>query len=176
MLALRERVDAVVIGAANLRADDPDLMPNPLRVVVTRAGDRIPPTAKMFHKDLGGEAVVAHTAMMSKETRAALEPHATLVELGASNVDILRLIDWLFRERGCTTLVCEGGGVVAADFFAARAVDELHLTIVSRVLGGASAPTCVEGTGFEPDAIPDGQLQSVERVGDELYLVYTFPW
>jgi riboflavin biosynthesis pyrimidine reductase len=43
-------------------------------------------------------------------------------------------------------------------------------------LGGASAPTCVEGSGFEPDAIPDGRLASVERVGDELYLVYTFEW
>ncbi len=176
MLALRGRVDAVVIGAANLRADDPDLMPNPLRVVVTRAGDRIAPTAKMFGPDLGGEAIVAHTSMISDETRSTLQAHATLVELGASNVDIPRLLEWLFRERGCKTVVCEGGGVLAADFFAAKAVDELHLTVVPRILGGSNAPTCVEGTGFEPDAIPDGQLESVERVGDELYLVYTFPW
>jgi 5-amino-6-(5-phosphoribosylamino)uracil reductase len=176
MLVLRERVDAVVIGAANLRADDPDLMPNRLRVVVTRAGDHIAPAARMFAKSLGGEAIVAHTSAMSRETRATLQAQATLVELGGSDVDIPRLLEWLFRERGCKTLVCEGGGVLAADFVAARAVDELYLTIVPRVLGGANAPTCVEGSGFEPDAIPDGRLASVERVGDELYLVYTFEW
>src|SRR5580698_3349937 len=158
MLALREGVDAVIIGAANLRADDPDLMPSRLRVVVTRAGDHVTPTARMFAKNLGGEAIVAHTSAMSRETRATLQTHATLVELGGSDVDIPRLLEWLFRERGCKTLVCEGGGVLAADFVAARAVDELHLTIVPRVLGGASAPTCVEGSGFEPDAIPDGRL------------------
>src|SRR5579862_4618207 len=88
MRALRGRVDAVVIGAANLRVDDPDLMPSRLRVVVTRAGDRIPPTAKMFGTDLGGEAIVAHTSLMSKETRSTLQAHATLVELGASDVDV----------------------------------------------------------------------------------------
>ncbi len=176
MLALREQVDAVIIGATNLRADDPDLMPNRLRVVVTRAGDGITPAAKLFGKGLGGEAVVAHTSMMANATRGALQPYATLVDLGASDVDIPRLLEWLFRERGCKAVVCEGGGVLAAAFFAAKAVDELHLTVVPRILGGANAPTCVEGSGFEPDAIPDARLQSVERVADELYLVYTFPW
>jgi riboflavin biosynthesis pyrimidine reductase len=38
MAALRRQADAVLIGASNLRADDPDLMPSRLRVVVTRAG------------------------------------------------------------------------------------------------------------------------------------------
>jgi len=44
--------------------------------------------------------------------------------------------------------------------------------VVPRILGGKSAPTMVEGDGFEPDAIPDPHLSSVERVGDELFLVY----
>src|SRR5215472_1037513 len=56
MVALRERADAVVIGASNLRADDPDLMPSRLRVVVTRTGEHVPPTARMFDGGLGGEA------------------------------------------------------------------------------------------------------------------------
>jgi riboflavin biosynthesis pyrimidine reductase len=37
MHSLRARGDAVVIGSSNLRADDPDLLPSRLRVVVTRA-------------------------------------------------------------------------------------------------------------------------------------------
>jgi riboflavin-specific deaminase-like protein len=176
MQALRQRADAVLIGAANLRADDPDLMPSPLRIVVTRAGDQIAPTAKMFAKHLGGEALVVHTSMMPAAKRASLQDCATLVELGDSQVEIPRLLEWLARERACRTLLCEGGGVLAAHFFAARAVDELHLTIVPRLLGGANAPTCVEGTGFEPDAIPDARLERLERVEDEVFLVYAFEW
>ncbi len=176
MRALRQRADAVVIGATNLRQDDPDLMPSRLRVVVTRAGEQIAPTAKALDERLGGEAVVAHAATMGEAARSALRPHATLVELGPSEVDVLALLGWLSSERGCRVVLCEGGGVLNARLFAARAVDELYLTIVPRILGGSAAPTIVEGDGFEPDAIPDARLVRVDRLGDELFLVYAFDW
>jgi 5-amino-6-(5-phosphoribosylamino)uracil reductase len=176
MLSLRVRSDAVVIGASNLRADDPDLLPSRLRVVVTRAGDHVEPTAKMFDPSAGGEAVVAHAATMPESKRSSLRARATLVELGAEEVDLTGLLEWLARERGCKLVVCEGGGVLSAGLFAARAIDELYVTVVPRILGGALAPTLVEGRGFEPDDIPDGRILSVERVGDELFLGYAFDW
>ena len=55
---------------------------------------------------------------------------------------------------GAATVVCEGGGILVADLFAARAVDELYLTVVPRILGGAAAPTLVAGAGFDPDRSP----------------------
>jgi riboflavin-specific deaminase-like protein len=174
MLSLRARAGAVLIGASNLRADDPDLMPNQLRVLVTRTGDGVEPTAKMFGTALGGEAVVAHAATMTGRKRAELGTRATLVELGDSEVDVLRLLEWLARERGCEVVLCEGGGMLNAQLFAAGAIDELHVTVVPRILGGKSAPTMVDGEGFAPDAIPDARLASVDRVGDELFLVYRF--
>jgi riboflavin-specific deaminase-like protein len=176
MKALRERCDAVLIGAGNLRAGDPDLMPSRLRVVVTHAGEGVRPTAKMFDPALGGEAIVAHAATMPADRRESLRPHATLVELGRSAVDALELVDWLGKERGCRDVLCEGGGVLTAQLFAARAVDELYLTLVPRILGGSTAPTLAAGNGFEPDAIPDGRLISCDRIGDELYLMYSFAW
>jgi riboflavin-specific deaminase-like protein len=176
MRSLRARADAVVTGATNLHADDPDLMPSRLRVVVTRSGARVAAGAKVFDAALGGEAVVAHASTMPEAARAALRPRATMVELGDTEVDPLRLLDWLGRERGCRVVLCEGGGILNAAFFAARAVDELHVTLVPRILGGADAPTLVEGYGFEPGAIPDARLLSCERVGDELFLVYAFDW
>jgi riboflavin-specific deaminase-like protein len=176
MRELRMLADAVLIGATNLRADDPDLMPNRLRVVVTRAGAQVFPSAKMFDPKLGGEAVVMHTSAMSEATRASLRSKATLVELGGSEVNVVRILEWLAAERGCKVVLCEGGGVLIAALFAAHAVDELRLTLVPRILGGSTAPTIVEGNGFEPDAIPDGRLTSVEQVGDELFLGYEFEW
>jgi 5-amino-6-(5-phosphoribosylamino)uracil reductase len=113
---------------------------------------------------------------MPLSKRAALGAVATLVEMGSSDVDLPRLLEWLVVERGCREIVCEGGGVLVAGLFAARAVDELRLTLVPRILGGSSAPTVVEGAGFEPDVIPDGHLMRVERLGDELFLLYEFDW
>jgi 2,5-diamino-6-(ribosylamino)-4(3H)-pyrimidinone 5'-phosphate reductase len=176
MLALRAGTDAVFVGATNLRADDPDLAPSRLRIVVTHKGEQVQATAKMFDPGLGGEAIVAHAATMPEAKRLELGRRATLVELGASDVDVLALLEWLGQQRRCSVVLCEGGGVLAARLFAARAVDELYVTVVPRILGGANAPTMVEGDGFEPDSIPDARLTRCEQIGDELYLVYRFEW
>ena len=176
MQVLRERADALLTGATNVRADDPEMTPSRLRVVVTRDGDQLSPTARVFDRAVGGEAIVAHAASMPAASRRALGAVATLVEFGPASVDVRALLDWLARERGCRTVLCEGGGVLNAAFFAARAVDVLYLTIVPRVLGGASAPGIVSGAGFEPDEIPDARLVSCEQIGDELFLEYRFSW
>ena len=130
----------------------------------------------MFDAALGGEVVVAHSPAMSARVRSALQERATLVEFGDDEVDVSRLLEWLAVERGCRVVLCEGGGFLNARFFAARAIDELYLTIVPRVLGGSSAPTIVGGEGFRAGALPDARLAHVDRVGDELFLVYAFDW
>jgi riboflavin-specific deaminase-like protein len=189
MVALRAQADAILIGAGNLRVDDPDLaippdertarraagQPEPLRIVVTGGGDAITPEMKFFDPTRGGPAIVAHAGRMSAEARARLGPVAELVELGAFTVAMPDLLGWLER-RGVRTLLCEGGGELCSQLFAARAVDEIYLTLTARVLGGAHAPTMVDGAGFGPDEIPDGTLTAVERVGDELYLRYLINW
>ncbi len=156
MRTLRARADAVLIGASNLRADDPDLGPSRLRVVVTRAGTGVEPTAKMFDRSAGGEAVVAHAGAMPESKRAALSAQATLIELGAAEMDVTRLLQWLGRERGCNVVLCEGGGVLVAHLFAARAIDELYLTVVPRRCSAEPTPPAsnVGGDGFEPDPDP----------------------
>jgi riboflavin-specific deaminase-like protein len=176
MHALRAKADAVLIGAANLRADDPDLMPSRLRIVVTARGEGVEPEARMFDPALGGEAVVAHAGAMPADKRRRLEACAHLLELGTDRVDLIRLLDWLARERHCGVVLCEGGGVLNAGLFAIQVVDVVHLTIVPRLLGGSSAPGVVGGEGFDPDQIPDGRLAVCERIGDELFLEYHFAW
>jgi riboflavin-specific deaminase-like protein len=189
MLSLRSNVDAILIGATNLRADNPDLAipaaeranrraagaPLPTRLVVTTTGEGITPDQRMFDPALGGPSVVVHTAAMPAETRARLGAAAELVQLGDQRVAIPALLTWL-TTRNIHTLLCEGGGALVAQLFAARAVDALYLTLVPRVLGGAHAPTLADGPGFTPDQIPDPTLASMERVGDELYLRYEFSW
>jgi riboflavin-specific deaminase-like protein len=190
MRLIRAMADAILIGAGNLRADDPDLAIDakermrrreagerePLRMVVTGTGHGIRPNQRMFDPALGGPSLVLHAEIMSPRIRETLAPAAMLVALGQREVDLPRMLDWAARERGIGTLLCEGGGVLVAQLFAARAVDELFVTIVPRVLGGELAPTLAEGPGFSSDEIPDATLASVDRVGDELFLRYEFRW
>ena len=188
MRVLREQAGAILIGASNLRLDDPGLtlepeererrrlagQPSPARVVVTRRGEGIRVDAKIFDRSTGGPAYVVHPAIMPATTRAALSAVAELVEIGTNDVPMDALLSWLRDRVGARTVLCEGGGILVADLFAAGAVDELYLTVVPRILGGASAPTLVAGDGFDPDRTPDAKLVSLERVGDELFLRYQF--
>jgi 5-amino-6-(5-phosphoribosylamino)uracil reductase len=189
MRVIREQADAILIGAENLRVDDPALsldpderdrrraagQPLPARIVVTRRGEGIRPDAKIFDPATGGPAYVIHTSIMPAATRAVLAGVAQLVELGTESVSAEALLGWMRGTLGAHTVVCEGGGVMVAELFAARAVDELYLTVVPRILGGLMAPTLVAGPGFEPDQIADAKLASVERIDDELFLRYEFP-
>ena len=189
MVALRAEADAILIGASNLRADNPDLAipsdaratrrvhgtPEPSRIVVTTTGDGITPDRRMFDPALGGPAIVLHAPGMPAETRARLAPVAELVQFTGDRVAMPDVLTWL-AGRGVRTLLCEGGGALVAQLFAARAVDALYLTLVPRILGGAHSPTLADGPGFGPDEIPAPKLASMERVGDELYLRYEFSW
>jgi 5-amino-6-(5-phosphoribosylamino)uracil reductase len=189
MRVLRAQADAILIGAENLRVDDPALsldpderdrrraagQPLPARIVVTRRGEGIRADAKMFDRTTGGPAYIIHTAAMPAATRGVLAGVAQLVEMGAETVPTEALLAWLRDALGAGTVVCEGGGVLVAELFAAHAIDELYLTVVPRILGGVAAPTLAAGPGFDPDQIPDAKLVSVERAGDELFLRYEFP-
>jgi 5-amino-6-(5-phosphoribosylamino)uracil reductase len=188
MKALRARGDAILIGASNLRLDDPDLamleadrrlrqerrQAEPYRIVITTRGDGLRADQKIFDPASGGPAVVAHTAAMPEETRQRLRPVARLIELGTDTIAMTHLLEWLARELAVRTLVCEGGGELCAALFAAQAVDQLFVTLTPRVLGGRSAPTLAGGAGLGVDQIPDASLGEIERVGDELFLRYDF--
>ena len=86
MRVLRAEGDAILIGATNLRVDDPGLtlapdererrraagQPVPARIVVTTRGEGIRSDAKIFDRSIGGPAYVVHAAIMpSRDARDA---------------------------------------------------------------------------------------------------------
>src|SRR5262245_8968560 len=108
MRELRARADAILIGASNLRADDPDLAlaadererrlqnqeRQPYRIVVTRRGEGVTPDRKMFDPALGGPSIVAHSLAMPLAARQPLTGVARLVAMGERDVDIPGLLEW----------------------------------------------------------------------------------
>lgn len=190
MRELRAGAGAILVGAGNLRADDPDLAlapderarrrasgaSEPMRIVVTRQGDGIDATCKMFDPALGGPSFVVHSQALPAGKRAELANVTTLIEMGELGVDTRRLLRWLARDQDVRVLLCEGGGIIAAELFRARAVDQLFLTLVPRVLGGIDAPTLAQGPSLFPEHRVEASLGAVDKVGDELFLRYDFAW
>src|SRR5438128_1786214 len=106
----RAELDAVLVGAGTVRADDPRLTVrgirggrNPLRVVL----GRIPPRARLLR-----------------------EPGDTVSEQGPLAAILRRL-----AERGITTVLVEGGARVHGEFLDEGLWDELRLFVAPKVFG-----------------------------------------
>lgn len=83
-----------------------------------------------------------------------------------------RQIDWgcAFTQLNVERLVVLGGGKLVASLLAVDLIDEFWLTVCPLLIGGASAPTPVEGNGLLPMRHLD--LLEVETVGQEVFLHY----
>jgi riboflavin biosynthesis pyrimidine reductase len=82
--------------------------------------------------------------------------------------DIVRTLE----ERGQCRILVEGGGELNFAFFKENLVDELYVTVTPRIIGGADAPTPVDGAGFLRAALKTLELVSSRRRGDEVFLRY----
>ena len=139
MHRLRAITDAVVVGAATVALDDPQLTtrlvpgPNPLRVVLD-PGRRLGDHYRLFN-DPSAETlyVCARTMIDAGPARLGL---ATVVgvEGSADGLDVHAVMR-LLRERHCARIFVEGGGVTVSMFLEANLLDCLHMAIAPLLIG-----------------------------------------
>jgi riboflavin-specific deaminase-like protein len=180
MAALRDRADAVVIGAGTLRSENPppfvreQQRPGRGRtapftwVILTRTLDL--PSASRLLRSREVRVVVAAPEGAPAGADAGLGPRVEVWRVGRSQVDLPSLIGRL-AAAGARRIVVEGGGRTNFAFLAAGLVDEIFVTLCPFILGGADAPTLADGAGFgaEPMRL---ELVALERQADEIFLHY----
>lgn len=179
MQVLRKRADAILMGASTLRAYRKPLIASgarrqPLNVVVSSRLAEISPSWPFFADARIKRLIfVAHDAPESAVRK--FTPRSEVIRLArpSSRNPIARQIAAALERRGIRTLLVEGGGQVMWDFAEPDLIDEYYVTLTPRILGGAEAPTLVDGAGFGPARVLNLKLKSCRRLGDELYLIYT---
>ncbi len=77
-----------------------------------------------------------------------------------------------FHQAGIHTLALLGGGGLTAELLRWRCVDEIFITLCPLILGGATAPTPVDGEGFLAATAPRLELLSHRVVDGEVFLHY----
>lgn len=183
MQVLRKRSDVVVFGASSLRAYRKPctvggplargLKKQPANAVLSTAMEGISPRWPFFTQ--GGFHRVLFVS--EKAPAANLRPFERSCEIVSlrkatprlsTAQQVLRKLD----ERGYAKILVEGGGHVMWDFVRENLIDEYHVTLTPRLIGGTEAPTLVDGQGFEPSKVVNLKLKSCRKAGDELYLVY----
>jgi diaminohydroxyphosphoribosylaminopyrimidine deaminase/5-amino-6-(5-phosphoribosylamino)uracil reductase len=149
--ALRNVVDAVLVGSGTVLVDDPQLTVRvdgvpaehqPLRVVLDRR-HRIPQDARVF--DSAAESLALDTAA----PRFALKA--------------------LF-DRGVRHVLLEGGPTLAGAFVEAGCVDEVIAYLAPLLLGAGPAALGEAGVGTLAEAVRL-DIESVQRIGDDVKLV-----
>jgi 5-amino-6-(5-phosphoribosylamino)uracil reductase len=182
--AVRAEYDAILVGAATIRQDNPRLLvrsearrkgrvarglpPSPMKVTVTGRGE-LDPSAQFFGAGDIDKLVYCASSTLD-EARKRLGHVATVVDSGEP-VDLCRVIADL-HARGVGRLMVEGGGTMHTQFLTAGLVDELHLVIAPFFVGDSRAPRFVGDGRFPWCADDPAVLAEVRQIGDVVLLRY----
>ncbi|MEU7213668.1 dihydrofolate reductase family protein [Streptomyces sp. NPDC044989] len=177
---VRASVDAILVGAGTIRADNPRLLVNsaerraarvaagqaeyPLKVTVSGGGE-LDPAARFWHT--GGEKVLLTTDDGARRARE-LGIGADVMSLGPV-LDWHAALEYLHDRRGVRRLMVEGGGTVHSQLLQQELADELQLVLAPVLVGDPAAPRL-----FGPGAYQGGRLALVgtRRIGDVVLMRY----
>jgi 5-amino-6-(5-phosphoribosylamino)uracil reductase len=180
----RTGADAIMVGAATIRRDNPrllirsaarraariarDLPEHPARVTLTASGD-LDPGARFFAR-AGAGAVVYCAAPEAPKLQVRLNELAQVIPVPPP-VGLVAILADLSR-RGVHRLLVEGGALLGREFLAAGLVDELALAVAPFFVGLAAAPRFAG-----PAAYPHGpgwpmHLAEVRQLDEVVLLRY----
>jgi 5-amino-6-(5-phosphoribosylamino)uracil reductase len=182
--ALRAESDAILVGAATIRADNPRLRvrsperrerrtvrglpPSPVRVTVTGRA-KLDPEAAFF--TAGDAARLVYCASDTvEEARDQLGRVATVIDAGAPVR--MRHVASDLHARGVRRLMVEGGGTVLTQFLTDGLADELQLAVAPFFVGDSAARRLVDDGRFPWHPGRRGSLAEVRRLGDVVLLRY----
>ncbi|WP_109508879.1 RibD family protein [Nocardioides speluncae] len=181
---VRAGCDAILVGAATVRNDDPALLvrseqrrqrrlaagkpESPVKVTLTKGGD-LDPAARFFTQGSGEKLVYCPSTAMPA-TAARVGRLATVVDAGAGVTMSGLRAD--LHARGVRRLMVEGGGTVHTQFLTEGQVDELQLVVAPFFVGDSGARRFVYDGRFPWCAEHRATLVEARPIGDVVLLRY----
>jgi 5-amino-6-(5-phosphoribosylamino)uracil reductase len=182
--AVRASCDAILVGAATVRNDNPRLLvrsqarreerttrgltSSPMKVTLTERVE-LDPRADFFTAG-ETEKLVYCTSPRVVDARSRLGRVATVID-GGRRVRMRRLCEDL-GDRGVERLMVEGGGKVHTQFLTDNLVDELQLVVAPFFVGDSRAPRFVSDGRFPWNPDRRARLAEVRQIGDVVLLRY----
>lgn len=183
--SVRASVDAILVGAGTLRADNPRLLVNsterrasrvaagqpeyPLKVTITGTGN-LDPDWKFWHHG-GDKLVLAVGHEATTKARANLGDLATVQSVPAEAVWPAAL-DILGDEYAVKRLMVEGGGTVHTQLLEAALADELQLVIAPLLVGQFDAVRMLGPASYPGGPAARLRLLEARQIGDVVLLRY----
>jgi diaminohydroxyphosphoribosylaminopyrimidine deaminase/5-amino-6-(5-phosphoribosylamino)uracil reductase len=189
---IRGRVDGIMVGISTVLKDDPLLTARPAgvrratRIVVdslarTPIESQICQAARQY-PTLIAVGPAADTQKMKQLRSTGCEVWQTDLNVPAtedshkatSPTNRVRMMPLLreLSERGMTNVLVEGGSELLGSLFDLRQIDEVHLFIGGKMLGGREALTPIGGEGLPKMMHSQSiSIRSVTQFDNDVYLV-----
>jgi len=182
--AVRASCDAILVGAATVRNDNPRLLvrsrarrdervarglpPSPTKVTVTCRA-KLDPCANFFATGETDNLVYCASETVT-EARDRLESVATVVD-GGQTVSMRRVSEDLYT-RGVRRLMVEGGGTMHTQFLTGDLADELALVVAPFFVGDSRAHRFVGDGTYPWHPGRRATLAETRQIGDVVLLRY----
>ncbi len=180
----RAEADVVLIGAGQLRLDDPKLIVKPQQLVQERLSQGRPAqpikaavvsNLRTISKRYGdffstGERRILFTT--ERTSKADMDRFRNLAEVhvyGDRRVELSSVMEKL-HDIGARKVMVEGGGELIFSLLKEGLVDEIRLKIGNLILGGRDTATLVDGDGFTQETAKRVRITEAERKGNCLIL------
>lgn len=170
---LRAACDAILVGSATVRADDPQLTnrssrgKNPLKVVIASSGG-VAAAAKIFQYEPPLIVGSANMTTLQQESLAAAGAEV-LCQAQPGKVDLAQALTELGR-RNIVSVLCEGGASLAQSLVSLRLANRLMLYQTPTEVGPGGVAL---GEVFAGKNGPVGYREAVrQRVGRDVLVVY----
>jgi diaminohydroxyphosphoribosylaminopyrimidine deaminase/5-amino-6-(5-phosphoribosylamino)uracil reductase len=179
----RRRSDAVLVGRATVKMDDPELTVrmgvegrNPTRVIFD-SGLHLDPASKVALTAAEVPTWVLHAPDVDPERKPALEAlRVRLCEIpkgDSGRIDPVEALRFL-RKQGLHRILVEGGPTVHGALFAGRLADWARIYVAPLLVGGITAPGPLAGAGCPTleDAVwlSDVRVRAVSPRGSDLVI------
>ncbi|HIH35343.1 MAG TPA: 2,5-diamino-6-(ribosylamino)-4(3H)-pyrimidinone 5'-phosphate reductase [Methanosphaera sp.] len=174
---LRKKYDAIMVGINTVIIDDPKLTihkieasveDNPIRIIIDSKA-RTPPDALVLNEDAKTIVIVSENAPAENVKR--LEKKCDILVCGQMQINLKEAMIKLY-EYGIKSILLEGGSTLNFSMLKEGLVDEISICIGSKILGGASSKTFVDGKGFEPDDCVNLELKNIKKIDNDVVLTY----
>ena len=175
---IRGRVDGIMVGIGTAIADDPMLTARPpgcreaTRIVIDSKAC-ISPESKLVLSAKSHKTIIAVGPESAPHNRARLTSLGCDVFCSKFESADERLKDLLthLAELGITNLLVEGGGKLLGSLHTMREIDEVHIFIGPKIIGGSEALSPVEGDGLPKMSDATELLNiKVEQINDDIYV------
>ena len=147
----------------------------PLNVVVTARGE-VDAAQRVFHGEVPVLVITTEAGQQRLTQEAAIDPSFIRAVGKSGELSAGAILEALSRDNGRGVVLLEGGPHLMGDFFGEGLVDELFVTVSPLIAGrdGHERPGIVAGREFAPDTPIWGELVSVRRADNHLFLRYAF--